>query len=200
MRFWRFLFLGLVVLLTGCDHIPFHSKSHSYLNESAAIPPTSSAIGASIKPEDQYYPVPKISNMALAKKMPSIIPPGSNLQRFAKKKPVVSATKKVKLTTQSGQTVVVLNEPVDKAWKDVPAALAKTPYHVLDQDRSLSSYFVLDTPETNDQITEKTPIYRLSLSPKDNETVVQLYSRNNRPVSPDVSKRILTSLANRWYS
>jgi len=199
MRFSNLILLGFCVLLMGCDHVPFHSKSHSYLDESKAISSTGSVRGAQLKGARQYYPVPPIKNMTLAKQRPSIVPPGSDLQRFAKKK-TSTISQLAKLENQNNKTFVAVNENINKAWKDVPVALSNTPYHVLDEDRSLSSFFVLDTPTTNNEITEKTPIYRLVLVPNGVETVVKLESRDNKPVSPEVKNRILTSLANSWHS
>jgi len=137
--------------------------------------------------------------MALAKIIPSIVPPGSNLQRFAKAKKVTNASL-ASLQTQNGQTVVAVKENVNVAWKEVPVVLSNTPYHVLDEDRSLSSFFVLDTLQTKAQITEKTPIYRLLLQPKGTNTIIHIVSRDNKPIPPAISKRILTSLAHSWHN
>lgn len=187
-------------ILAGCSHVPFHSKSHEYQNESNVVPPMHSTQTAQVKVGQDYFPVPPIANLALAKQQPSIVPPGSNLQRFANKPaaPAAPVNNKTALQTQNGSTTLSVNESLDQAWTDVPKVLAKTPYHILDQDRSTAAYYVLDTTATSGQITEKTPIYRMLLSPNGSATVVSLIDRNGKPADAQVDTRILSALGNNW--
>lgn len=206
MRFRFWFSVCSTVLLAGCSHIPFHSQSHSYLQESGSIPEVQSTPTAQIKLGPNFFPLPPIENMQVARQTPSLVPPGSNLERFKKQAAAPSASAasaptpqaKALVQSQNGLTILSAKEPVAAAWKDLPKALAQTPYHILDQDESMESYYVLDTTQTKGQITQATPIYRMSLVQAAASTSIELTGRDGSPVPANISQRILSTVAQNW--
>lgn len=82
----------------------------------------------------------------------------------------------------------------NKAWQQVGKALQKTRYKILDQDNGLSSYYVLDTASTNNQVTEHTPIYRVHIQSTGSNSQVVLLNQANRPAESAVTQRILGAI------
>lgn len=209
MRFRFWFSVSSILMLAGCSHLPFHSKSHSYLQESGSIPEVQSTPTAQIKLGPNFFPLPPIDNIQVARQTPSLVPPGSNLERFKKQPAAPSASSapaaaplapqaKALVQSQNGLTILSAKEPVAAAWKDLPKALAQTPYHILDQDESMESYYVLDTTQTKGQITQKTPIYRMSLVQAGSATSIELTGRDGSPLPADISQRILSTVAQNW--
>lgn len=203
MRF-RFLVSSFIVaLVAGCSHLPFHSKSHSYLQESGSIPEVQSTPTAQIKTGPNFFPLPPIDNIQLARQTPSLIPPGSNLERFQKSPaaPVTAAPQpKALVQLQNGRSILSVNEPVATAWKDLPKALAQTPYPILDQDEAMESYYVLDTTQTKGQITQTTPIYRMNLLQAGVATAIELTGRDGSVVPEKSNQQILSTVAQNWVA
>lgn len=233
MRFRFLISVGSVVLLTACSQTPFHSRSDEYLKETGSIPPIQSTPAARIKTGPNYFPYVPIDNLPLARQTPSLVPPGSNLQRFkaqatpaanqaaqAQKTVVQSqvprqmnstpavnstvqapapATSGVKLQSKNGVTALMIASTVDQVWNSIPRVLASTPYHILDQNQARATYFVLDTTQTNGQITQATPVYRMQIAPlSPTSSILRLFNRDGTAADPKVSKQILSALAQNW--
>ena len=191
-----FLLVMSSAMLVACT-----SHQTDYINKSKTISAIMLPPGVSIKPEENYYPVPATTETT----SPSIVPPGSDLQRFSPKKQVSQPQAQTQLQkqastltswsqTKGGGESLVLSEQQALAWKQVGGALQKTPYKILDQDVSMGSYYILDEKSTNDKITATTPIYRLVLQASGSNTDIVLLNQNNEPATPEVSKRILGAL------
>ncbi len=214
MRFRFLVSIFPFVLLMACSRTPYHSASDQYLKETGSIPPVQSAPNARIKTGPNYFPEIAISNMQLARQTPSLIPPGSNLERFKKQPapsiapvassavPVTSAPKTssgVKLQSDNGVTALMVSATVSQVWSTIPKVLANTPYHILDQNQAQAVYYVLDTTQTDGQITQTTPIYRMSLAPiSARSSIIRLFNRDASAAPAKVSQRILNTVAQNW--
>ena len=197
MRYLKFVFLfAVAATLVGCAN---HKRD--YLYQSNSVGPMVAAPGVQVKKGQNYYPVPNVSSGAV-QSPPSLVPPGSDLQRFKKKTKVTTTTTpkpKQKLATNfkkdpKGAPVLALPEAEKSAWTDVGRALQATSYKVLDQDRSMASYYILDSDTTGQKITKKTPIYRVYLKANGAKTDVLLLDEENQPVPTSISQRILNAL------
>jgi len=199
MRIIRYsILLGTVTLLMGCAH-----RSDEYMKKAQVVPPLQMPSGVNLKSEQNYYPLPR--KPVVNTPPPSLVPPGSNLERYKESAlepkvitPTINKNNTFALVkwddTPKGPTLVLAEKP-DSAWTRVGKALRATDYQVLDQDATMSSYYILDTKVTKQQITEKTPIYRVYVKKDLNDTsTIVLFSENNNLVQADIAKRILKAL------
>lgn len=196
MRYLIYLFpAALALSIVGCA-----SHDKDYIKQSKTVHPIVVPAGVAVKPQQNYYPVPASAptNISAA---PSLIPPGSNLGRFnphLRPKKLKSPSKSNKRLATLSQTkngeILELSENTKKAWVDVSEALRNTNYKILDQDPSMASFYVLDVTSTNNKITKDTPIYRLLLKAKGENTQVQLLNQKNQPAASNISNRILGAL------
>ncbi|OGO91871.1 MAG: hypothetical protein A3F10_00645 [Coxiella sp. RIFCSPHIGHO2_12_FULL_42_15] len=197
MRFLNLSFIiASIALIAGCN-----GGKQVYLQQSQQVKPLQMPTGVNLKDEQNYYPLPNAASSHPAP--PSLVPPNSQLQRLEKKTVPDSANVTsnphaisiVKWSQgQSGEPILVLLEKQNKAWSDVGKALSATDYQVLDRDPSMSSYYILDTKATGNQITEKTPIYRVFVQADNDTSKVLLLSEKNNAVSPGTAKKILQAL------
>ncbi len=144
------------------------------------------------------FPVPPAATAAASgKQKVSLIPPGSDLQRFTK-----NAKKKIALTAQAGptKTIVQANEsfflavPSTQAWSKVGDALKSSGYQVLDQDSALGAYYILDKSATGGAVQRNTPIYQVQLTKQANGTIVSLLNSNSQPATDATGKKVLAVL------
>lgn len=152
-----------------------------------------------LKKRQDHYPV---LNLPSVTQPPSQLPPGSNLERF--KNPsqlqwqaLSSASQKKPAATQLStdeQLSLIMSNNISQCWMKVECALQKTPYQIVDQDSSLSSFYIVDIKSTHDKITKATPIYRIYLKSQGNQTQVFLLNKNNQPAAKDVARRILSAI------
>ncbi len=196
----RYLILALIsactITLVGCT-----SRQNSYLKKSNTISYVIAPTGESIKQERSEYPIPKFAMSKISNKPPSMVPPGSNLQRFNKKKNTASTTaaqaeqKNFAVITQlKGKYMLIVAAKEKLLWSRVGTVLHKTTYEILDQDRAMGSYFILDSHSTANKITRNTPIYRIHLTASGSKTQISLLSQSNGTVNSSVAKRILTAI------
>ncbi len=186
--------LGLLTLsLVGCSN---HNKD--YLKQAQTVQPIVVPEGTAVKPSASYYPIVNVP--ANGAQSPSLVPPGSNLDRFknqsqaqptgSQKNAVASAS--ISRTT-SGEALTLNIQPT-VAWDRVGRALHQTAYKILDQDQSMGSYYVLDVVSTGGKITKTTPVYRVYLKDAGNQTNVVVLNQENRPAEKDAADRILTAV------
>jgi uncharacterized lipoprotein len=196
MKFQRVLILmaasclGSLMLasLGGCA-----KHDQDYVKQANEVKPLKMPEGINLKDEQNYYATPEYN--AKPKSVPSIIPPGSNLEQF---KSSSLKTHPATLNLNSdGESVLVLDQSEETVWPKVLSALKASDYQVLDKDRTMSSFYILDVQATGNQITEKTPIYRVFLQPiaSGAKTQVSLLSEKNFAVKPDVAKKVLNHIA-----
>lgn len=206
MRFRLLVSIVPLVLVAACSRTPYHSSSDQYIKETGSIPPIQSTPNARIKTGPNYFPQITISNLTLARQTPSLIPPGSNLDRFKKQSaPAAAAAQKsspasmVRLQTDNGVTALMVSATVKQVWNTIPKVLENTPYHILDQNQAQAVYYVLDTTQSNGQITQSTPIYRMSLAPVSaSSSIVRLFNRDGSAAPAKISQRILNTVAQNW--
>ena len=75
MRYKKLIFWALgAVVLVGCTN---HNKD--YIREAQAAQPL---VSSTLKPEESFYPVPQLPPQNVV--IPSLVPPGSHLERFKK--------------------------------------------------------------------------------------------------------------------
>jgi len=117
-------------------------------------------------------------------------------------------------TLPSGETIIEMSEPFDRAWRHVGLALDRGAFTVEDRDRSQGIYYISYTDKTleDQEKTKKsiwskiafwqsedksrfTKTYRITLSTNSNEaTKVDMRDKEDKEVPNELSKRVLTLL------
>jgi uncharacterized lipoprotein len=192
MKTVKYFGLAAVLVLVGC------ANKDSYMEQAQQTAALNMPEKVALQKAEPYYQVPYQVNTKIER--PSLIPPGSNLEQSAtqaKQKQSVAAAKKLATLGHSkGAPVLAMAENQQRAWGRVGDALRATEYQILDQDASMSSYYILDTSTTGKKITEETPIYRVFVkNSKKNASMVMLLSEQNEKVDARVTNRILGTLA-----
>ena len=208
MKFQRVLVLmaasslGLFIStgLSGCTN-----HNQDYIKQANEVRPLKMPEGVNLNDEQNYYATPEYNAKPRVQPNvqpniqpstePSIIPPGSNLEQF-KNSSQNKQNNPIALNGE-GEAVLVMDQSEETVWPKVLSALKASDYQVLDKDRTMSSFYILDVQATGNQITEKTPIYRVFLQPIANgaKTQVSLLSEKNFAVKPDVAKKVLNHIA-----
>lgn len=180
-----------LVFLGGCA-----KYSQDYIMDSRTIAPLVVFANTPIKKGQNYYLVPNIPSVT---QTTSQLPPGSNLERFQNQSQLQSssASPKKLVAIQPSideQSSLIMSDNISRAWMKIGRALQKTSYQILDQDSMLSSFYILDIKSTNNKIIKATPLYRIYLKPRGNQTQVVLLNKNNQPAAKDVAQRILSAI------
>ena len=185
----------VTIFLFGCVKNP-----QNYLTHAQTIQVLKTSVDTQIKSGKSYYPVLNVNGRILPiTQSSSLVPPNSNVQRFeGQTRPRGSSSPKgiianLQQDTQ-GTVIMIIAEKSELAWAMVGNALQKTPYQILDQDRTLGSYYILDVKSTNNKIIKTTPIYRVYLKSCGNQTRVFLLNKDNQPVQKKVTQQILTAI------
>lgn len=199
------------VLLGGCA-----SHDSAYLQQSQQAKPLRMPEGVNLKEEQNYYPSPaNNATVAPASRStePPLTPPGMPTSAVtpsaapAQSPSLATATSSpapnnaaaaAQLSQNSeGDPILVVNANEQTTWHKVSKALKASDYQIVDKDRSMSSFYVLDVRATDNKITEKTPIYRVFLQPDaaGMPTRVSLMSQKNVTLQPEVAKQVLQSIA-----
>lgn len=188
--------LGLVLLglcLTACSRV---QRNEAMYQQAKAIPPIVVPKGATRPIQQPYYPIPKTAQLGSNTK-PSLIPPGSQIQQY-KAQPKNQTTRVAKNASRMvyAQNNWSLEMPLSKsqAWSKLAHALPEAQYKILDQDRALGVFYVLDTQQTDKKITQQTPIYRLIIQPKGKAVFLSLKDKQNVPLAPKTADRVLRAI------
>jgi uncharacterized lipoprotein len=109
--------------------------------------------------------------------LPSQLPPNSLAAQIASGKVSKAVLKEdpTKPTATLIQTTgelpyLVYNQTTDRAWNALANALPAAGYRILEQDRSINTYYILDTSASNGVIQKDSPIYQLRLKAIDDDT------------------------------
>jgi outer membrane protein assembly factor BamC len=110
----------------------------------------------------------------------------------------------------SGQAVLALAEPFDRAWRRVGVAIDSAGFYVEDRDRSAGDYYVryLDT-DTGQKIeqpnvfqrmfggkgTSEPRTFRIRVADQGSSSVVTVLDANGQPDNSDTAKRIINVLS-----
>ena len=117
-------------------------------------------------------------------------------------------------TLPSGETVIEIKEPFDRAWRHVGLALDRGAFTVEDRDRSQGIFYISYTDKTledqeksskslwskiafwqSEDKSRFTKTYRITLSTSSNEeTKVDMRNKEDKEVPNELSKRVLTLL------
>jgi uncharacterized lipoprotein len=182
----RVLGVSVITLaMTGCAATSrlVHRHDNDYLKASksdAALKLPASASSQNIK---SAYPIPK--GAAPEAVAPSLVPPGSQIHQIRK-------NLNAKKTTTAA---LPLSMSTKVAWVKVGASLKRGGYQVLDQDRAMGAYFVLDPQETGGKVTKTTPILRVNVTGNTEASNVTVASHGNTAINAAISQRVLTSIS-----
>lgn len=203
-------------LLTACSHIygphgMMNDQSLTY-RDSTVTNTLQLPAGVTAEQLADDYPVP---NPELAQGSSiNLIPPGSLAVQIAagqvpksvlkEKLPepnsaaVANKSVPAKLTntgvlSNQGQALV-LAQNFDQAWDKVGSALPNAGYPIVEKDKTISTYFVLDPSVTHERVTRDTPIYQIILNTVQDTTTVMILDNSRQVVDATVSQRILSDL------
>lgn len=199
----KLLSISLVTLLLfACSAPKYASIDKNFVEQAKMSHKIVVPKGADAPQQQPYYAVPEGAGHIQAARV-SLVPPGSNIPHYLKPstKPSNNVMALQTANTEASQPRVAaaaktltLPKKASEEWAIVGRALKKTPYKILDQDANMGSYYVLDVKSTGNQITSRTPIYRVSLKTAGKQTQVSLMDQFNQPANPQVAQRILGAL------
>lgn len=212
MRYMReIMILTVSLALTGCAtvekklSVPGGDTSPVYVKKAKTIPETKVPGDMSSANMQSYYPIPPVTEGGMDK-IPSTLPPGSQAAQQAEQKQAqqeqratahmaaTQASSNQVVSSSSSNTALVLNLSYPQAWTRVGQGLNGSGYQILQQDRSLGAYYVLDVAGSGGKLKTDTPIYQVRLRSSGNSTTVTLSDSKNQPASPAVASRILHAL------
>lgn len=136
---------------------------------------------------------------------PSLVPPGSEMQttqgapaqqqtlaqaQSAAQDPAAAATRRSSVVGNQ----VTVNKGLKQTWAETGKALSSSGYSIVEQDASLSTYYVADKVGSGGAIKRDTPIYQVQLQPGSQGTVILLMNSHNQPADSQTSNRILGTL------
>lgn len=217
---------ALSLFVTGCSHVYgpdgiFYDQNTSY-RQATATAPMQIPAGLSNADFTDDYPVP---NIAYAHgSAVNIVPPGSLEDRVQKGEVPKSALKQkaptpnAKMSTTNtntppsavtaaqlnlnlagqlqGQTLV-LTQTFDQAWDNVGNALPGADYRIIQQNKKLAIYYILDISVTKERVTKDTPLYQVHVrASAANMTEVYVTDNNQHLVADSINTEILTNLNN----
>lgn len=186
----RIIKLGLtsavVLTLAACSTIQNHGylkdENKSYqkaepVERTVVIPQNLSG-----KNVDDYYEVPELAPEA-ANVVPPIAPPGSAVAQKANttQQDRIRDAENAKI---KGHTNPNVNntKPVgvnfSQAWVKVGHVLQGTNYKIVEKDKTLGTYFVVDTTQSSGKVKKDMPIYQIHLKPSGNGTMVTVSPSN----------------------
>jgi len=196
MRFIKFFpIIILAFLFSACSGKGPGMHSDDYIKQSQSVRPIVVPAGVTRPMQKAYYRVPALSRQTENAPM-SLIPPGSRVSQYrhVAKGKNVQDKKRVFARLSKRSKRLVLSTNSKNAWPMVGRALQKAHYQVLDQDKGMGTYYVLDTGETGHKITQSTPIYRLVLKRDGKKSSLSILKQNDKPANVDIAERILTDI------
>lgn len=177
---------------------PYNQKQ--FLKYSKTIHPIVVPHGVNVARGETFYRLPHTSIPTHVTPV-SLVPPGSKILQYKKDQQAANKkTSKPHLAShfaklKSGSRELILAVNVKTAWKKIGEALKDSGnYQLLDQDKNIHSYYILDTTATNHQVTESTPIYQVSIHSAGKGSAVKLLNQTNQLASANVSTRILSAV------
>lgn len=198
MQFKKPLLIILLSGLAGCAtfHRPDNGDT-SYLKQANSVAPTKIPTGLETTDMQSYYPIPpvNIGPTGYAYQIP-LAPPGSQLaqKQIAQTPVAMPAPARASIVAASSSSGLVLNQNFDQAWSSVARGLRAAGYKIMQQDKSLGAYFILDLVGSGGQLKADTPIYQLRLNPNANTTTVTLLDDKGNAANQNISGRILGAL------
>lgn len=178
-----FAVLGLTACSTVSDRYGFlKDETQSYqkappLERTVVIPQNLNARGV-----QDFYEVPEAGPEA-ANIKPPLTPPGSNIG----KAPTLSQQDRIRNAENAkiqGHTNISANTPTSygigfsQAWMKVGQVLQASNYKIVEKDKVLGTYYVIDTQKTGGKVKKDMPIYQVNLKASGNSTVVSVNPGN----------------------
>lgn len=142
------------------------------------------------------YPVPPVSSNAGDI---SLIPPGSNISSDTKKTSVqqqAAPTAPAPSTASIQGNSLTVNKSMQQAWPKTGQVLKSSGYSIVEQDASMSTYYIADKASSGGSLKKDTPIYQVHLQPTNDGTSIMVLNAQNQPANSAVSNRILGTLKN----
>ena len=200
MRFLKeILLITMTTSLVACSTMSSDSKQQNdYLKQAKTVAPTKVPANLDASGMQPYYPIPPVTMGPLQQPQSfSIVPPGSRLAQsqmpLSDAKPALAPARTSAVVASSNNTLV-LNLPYQQAWSQTGKALQASGYKVMQQDKSMGAYFVLDLAGTGGQLKANTPIYQVHVKPTGNATSITLFDDKGNPADAAVGSRILGAL------
>lgn len=180
----------LTLGLTACAS--FH-KSPNKTNSKHAV----KVVAPVVVPKDldsskivNYYPVQKLDTKGNTE-ITSIAPPDTNL------KPATEVRmSKVSVSLDAKSNKIIVDQKIAEAWVTIGRALKEAGYRIMEEDKAMNTYFVLDSKQTNDKIQKDTPIYQVQLKENGKSTDINMLNEQNEPVDSATNNRFYAILEN----
>jgi uncharacterized lipoprotein len=143
------------------------------------------------------YPVPPVSSNSGDV---SLIPPGSNIPSDVKSPSAQQTISNAPAPTPSTASIqgnqLTVNKSMQQAWPKTGQVLKSSGYSIVEQDSSMSTYYIADKASSGGSLKKDTPIYQVHLQPSNDGTNIMVLNAQNQPANPAVANRILGTLKN----
>lgn len=191
--------LGLVMVISSCATITRETTKHDsdYLKQARSVQPTQVPPGLSPVGSQDYYPIPPITLGPVKNvvAMPSSVsPPGNGVALQTQHNNPHPAQPAPSMVVASSSSSLVLSGNYNQAWDKVGRGLRASGYKILQQDKSVGGFFIVNVAETGGQLTANSPIYQVHLTPANTSTTVTILNDKNQPASQEVSSHVLGAL------
>lgn len=188
-----------VISLNACTSQTSYNQKH-FKRYAYSVHPIVVPSDTKIVKKEPYYQLP-IGAAHVQAKPVSLIPPGSNILQYQKKshdkkqnrQSSLPISKKL-VQSKLGTEKIILSLKPAVAWEKLGEALRKSHYQILEKDKGMHSYYVLDSSKTHNKITQATPIYRVYVNAKGKYTEVGLMNHSNQPPNSKTTHRILKAI------
>jgi len=196
MRYLKILAILFVLMgLSACSaKLHYGNHNQEYIRQSHMVHPLVIPPGAKAPKQQSYYKVPNIPASYNAKPVTSLVPPDSNFVKHQKQAAVNTKNTKNTKLANNAPVLVLKKTKATQVWARVGRVLKASNYQILDRDNAMGSYYVLDTQQTNNQITKQTPIYRLYVKQVGTNTQIKVLNQKDRPANAKVASRILATI------
>lgn len=133
-----------------------------------------------------YYEVPQAPEQTGT--VPSLIPPGSHLIASKPAQTVLSQQDRIRSAENAkiqGHTSSAANAPqtagvnFSQAWVKVGHVLQASNYKIVEKDKVLGTYYVIDTHSSGGKVKKDMPIYQVNLKASGNSTVITVSPANS---------------------
>ena len=182
---------AISMAMAGCSATSrlVHRHDSDYLKYDKTDQPLKVPAGTSRKKINNFFPVPGSAPKETT--APSLVPPGTDFSKYTSS---ANSIKPGLVVLKNGKDALLLDMPKAKAWKALATALPKSGYPVLDHDKAMGAYFILDPAQTGGKTTKKTPIYLLRVYSSHAKTIVTVMTHDNTPLNTSLTQHILKNV------
>lgn len=188
------------IALSACTPVSdrygfFKDETQTYRNVKQLDQPVVIPQNLSTNGVQNFYEVPGGTEVTPASNQPPLTPPGSGVQeRQLSQQDKIRSAESAKI---QGHTTLVAQagSPVTsrlsyaQSWNKVASILQSANYKIVEKDKALGTYYVVDTHASGGKVRKDMPIYQVNVRPDGNSARVSV-----SPANPSLQNLIARNL------